>query len=64
VDMTGRDGPLAYLAVAHADNEPLATELAERLAAVSPGEIEVVATGAVVGTHCGPGAVATCYIRK
>jgi len=63
-ELTERDAPLAYLGVAHANNEPLARELADRLAAVSPGRIDVVTTGAVVGTHCGPGAVASCYIRK
>ncbi|HEY8694306.1 MAG TPA: DegV family protein [Chloroflexota bacterium] len=64
VALTARDAPFTYLAVPHADNEALARELAERLAPVSPGNIDVVATGAVVGTHCGPGAAATCYIRK
>jgi fatty acid-binding protein DegV len=63
-ELTARDAPLAYLAVPHANNEPLARELAGRLSAVSPAGIDIVTTGAVVGTHCGPGAVATCYIRK
>ncbi|HEX6511700.1 MAG TPA: DegV family protein [Chloroflexota bacterium] len=63
-ELTEQAAPLAYLAVPHAANEPLAQELAERLAPVSPGNIDVVTTGAVVGTHCGPGAVASCYIRK
>lgn len=64
VELTKRDAPFAYLAVPHADNEPLAREMAERLKPVSPGNIDIVTTGVVVGTHCGPGAVATCYIRK
>ena len=63
LELTLRDGPFARLAVAHADNAPLANELAQRLAPAAEN-IEVVATGAVVGTHCGAGAVATCWIRK
>lgn len=64
VELTLRDGPFARLAVPHADNEPLARELAERLSPAASDGIDVVTTGAVVGSHCGPGAVATCYIRK
>ncbi|MBV8084955.1 MAG: DegV family protein [Chloroflexi bacterium] len=63
-ELTRRDAPFAYLAVPHADNEPMAQELAALLADVSPGTIDVVHTGATVGSHCGPGAVAACYLRK
>jgi len=63
-ELTEQDMPLARLAVPHANNEPMARQLAERLASVAPAGIDVITTGAVVGTHCGPGAVATCYLRK
>jgi fatty acid kinase fatty acid binding subunit len=63
LELTLRDGPFARLAVPHADNASLASELAARLAPAAE-RIDVVATGAVVGTHCGPGAVATCWVRK
>jgi len=63
-ELTAQDAPFAYLAVPHANNEPLANQLADRLRSLGPGAIDVVATGATVGSHCGPGAVATCYIKK
>jgi fatty acid kinase fatty acid binding subunit len=63
VELTAADAPLRHLAVLHANNEPLARDLAAKLEALSPGEVEVLCTGAVVGTHCGPGAVASCYVR-
>jgi DegV family protein with EDD domain len=63
-ELTLADAPFAYLAMAHANNEPLAGELANRLAPSFEGSIDVVCTGAVIGTHCGPGAVASCYVRK
>jgi DegV family protein with EDD domain len=63
-ELSARDAPFGYLGIAHAANEPLAHELAERLASIWSGTIDVVTTGAVIGTHCGPGAAAICYIRK
>ncbi|MBV9120082.1 MAG: DegV family protein [Chloroflexi bacterium] len=63
-ELTRQEAPFAYLAVPHANNEPLARDLAERLADVFPGDIDVLPTGATVGSHCGPGAVATCYVKK
>lgn len=63
VELTLRDAPLTHLAVLHADNEPLACDLRARLAGAASGSIDVVTTGAVIGTHCGPGAVATCYLK-
>ena len=63
-ELTAKDAPFAYLAVPHANNEPLARELAARLKDVHDGTIDVVTTGATIGTHCGPGAFATCYVKK
>ncbi|MDE3074268.1 MAG: DegV family protein [Chloroflexota bacterium] len=63
IDLTVRDAPFHHLAVPHAGNEELARDIAERLRLVHPGPIDVLATGAVVGTHCGPGAVACCYLK-
>jgi DegV family protein with EDD domain len=63
-ELARRDAPFSHLAVPHANNEPMARELAALLADVSPGTIDVVPTGATVGSHCGPGAVATCYVKK
>jgi DegV family protein with EDD domain len=62
-ELTLAEAPFTYLAVLHADNEPLARELAERLQPHAPGPVDVVCTGGVIGTHCGPGAVASCFIR-
>ncbi len=64
VELTTSDAPLRHLAVMHADNELLAANLAERLQPLAPGRIDVVETGAVIGTHCGPGAIATCYVKS
>lgn len=61
--LTLAEGPFAYLGVVHANNEALAQELAEWLSRDAPATVEVVCTGAVIGTHCGPGAVATCFLR-
>lgn len=63
-ELTAGNAPFVYLAVPHANNEASARELAERLAPFSPGTIDVVPTGATIGAHCGPGAVATCYVRR
>ncbi|HLG69194.1 MAG TPA: DegV family protein [Chloroflexota bacterium] len=63
VELTTADAPLQHLAVLHANNETVAGELATRLAEAAPGGAEIVCTGAVIGTHCGPGAVAACYVR-
>lgn len=62
-ELTLGEGPFAYLGVLHANNEVPARELAERLQRHAPGPVDVVCTGAVIGTHCGPGAVASCFIR-
>ncbi len=64
IELTTLDAPFRYLAVPHANNPELANEIAKRLQAVHTGPIDVVATGAVVGTHCGPGAVATSYLKR
>jgi DegV family protein with EDD domain len=63
-ELTRKDAPFSYLAVPHANNEAMAQELAALLADVSPGTIDVVPTGATVGSHCGPGAVAACYVKQ
>lgn len=62
-ELTLAEGPFTYLAVLHANNATPARELADRLSSNAPGSVDVVCTGAVIGTHCGPGAVATCFIR-
>ncbi|HLY67469.1 MAG TPA: DegV family protein [Chloroflexota bacterium] len=63
-ELTAKEAPFAYIGVAHANNDALAGELAERLTPIAPGKVDVVTTGAVLGTHCGPGAVATCFVRS
>ncbi|MHB8620782.1 MAG: DegV family protein [Chloroflexota bacterium] len=63
VEITARQAPFASLAVPHANNEDLAREVADRLSGAHAGDIDIVTTGAVVGSHCGPGAVATCFLK-
>ena len=61
VELTAKRAPFDELAVLHANNHVLAAELAGRLAAFHGRSIDVVCTGAVIGSHCGPGAVATAF---
>lgn len=64
VELTSLDAPFRYLSVPHANNPEMAAEVASQLQAIHDGPIDIVATGAVVGTHCGPGAVATSYLKR
>ncbi len=64
VDLTLGQGPFRYLAIPHANNLELARRLAARLTEQTSCDVDVVMTGATIGTHCGPGAVATCGIRR
>ncbi len=64
VELVSAEAPLAFVAIPHAANEGLAQDLAKGLASLAPGPIQVVATGAVLGTHCGPGAAAVCFARR
>ncbi|MGH2518602.1 MAG: DegV family protein, partial [Chloroflexota bacterium] len=63
VALASRDAPFRHLAVLHAGNSGLADELAAQLRPLH-GDVEVLPVGAVIGTHCGPGAVAACYLRR
>ena len=63
VELATRDAPFRHLAVLHAGNPVLAGELAAQLRPLHD-EVEVLPAGTVIGTHCGPGAVAACYLRR
>jgi DegV family protein with EDD domain len=63
-ELLAHEAPFLFLGVPHAANESMARELAERLSAISPGQVDVIMTGPVIGTHCGPGAVAVCYLKR
>jgi DegV family protein with EDD domain len=64
VDMLRRDAPLEYLAVMHAQAADDAARVRSLLAEEMPElEIEIGQTGAVLGTHVGPGSLGMTYVR-
>ncbi len=58
--------PAYGLAVVHADAPNLAQALSDRISARMPAGTAFFQStaGAVLGTHAGPGAVGTCFIRR
>lgn len=64
VELTARDAPFRYLAVAHANDLQMGLAAADRLRELHNGPVDVVLTGPVIGTHCGPGAIGTCYLTR
>jgi DegV family protein with EDD domain len=64
VELVHRDAPVEYLAVVHAQAVDDARRIRSLLAEELPGlEIEIGQTGAVLGTHAGPGSVGLSYVR-
>ena len=64
VELLCRDAPLEYLAVMHAEAAEDAAQIRSLLAERLPElEIEIGQTGAVLGTHVGPGSVGMAYVR-
>jgi DegV family protein with EDD domain len=64
VDLLRRDTPVEYLAVVHAQAADDARRIRSLLAEELPDpEIEIGQTGAVLGTHVGPGSVGLTYVR-
>lgn len=54
----------ADIAVHHIDAEDLARPVAERFAARYGREVPLIAIGAVIGTHVGPGTVGVVYVTR
>jgi DegV family protein with EDD domain len=64
IELLGRDAPVEYLAVMHAQAAEDAERLRHQLAQELPDlEIEIGQIGAVLGTHTGPGALGLTYLR-
>jgi len=64
LDMLRRDLPVESLAVMHAQAAEEAERLREQLARELPDlEVETGQTGAVLGTHVGPGSLGLTYVR-
>jgi len=64
VELLRRDWPLEYLGVMHAQAAADAERIRSLLAPELPDlEIEIGQTGAVLGTHVGPGSVGLTYVR-
>ncbi len=53
-------GPLEALAVFHAETTDIDT-FVSLLAPLAPGPVMVTDVGAVIGAHCGPGAIGVAY---
>ena len=65
VELTRQNGPLERLAVAHAASPLEAEHLVDQLSIFFPHEDVLIANvGTVIGTHVGPGAVATLFVTK
>jgi DegV family protein with EDD domain len=65
VELLRRDLPLEYLAVMHAQAPADAAQIRSLLAEELPDlEIEIGQTGAVLGTHVGPGSVGMTYVQR
>lgn len=60
VDAVDAAGPLEALAVFHAETTDI-DSFVSRLAPLAPGPIMVTDVGAVIGAHCGPGAIGVAY---
>jgi DegV family protein with EDD domain len=56
-------GPLEALAVLHAET-PDVDDFVAQLAPLAPGPLMVTDIGAVIGAHCGPGAIGVAYQTK
>jgi fatty acid kinase fatty acid binding subunit len=64
VDLLRRDLPVESLAVMHAQAAEEAERMREQLARELPDlEVETGQTGAVLGTHVGPGSLGLTYVR-
>ena len=60
VDKVRAAGPLEALAVLHAETTDVDAFVA-RVAPLAPGPLMVTDVGAVIGAHCGPGAIGVAY---
>jgi fatty acid-binding protein DegV len=63
VDRVAAAGPLEALAVLHAET-PDVDDFVAQLAPLAPGPLMVTDIGAVIGAHCGPGAIGVAYQTK
>jgi DegV family protein with EDD domain len=63
VERVAAAGPLEALAVLHAET-PDVDEFVAQLAPLAPGPLMVTDIGAVIGAHCGPGAIGVAYETK
>ncbi len=63
VDRVAAAGPLEALAVLHAETADV-DEFVAQLAPLAPGPLMVTDIGAVIGAHCGPGAIGVAYQTK
>jgi DegV family protein with EDD domain len=63
VDKVAAAGPLEALAVLHAET-PDVDDFVAQLAPLAPGPLMVTDIGAVIGAHCGPGAIGVAYQTK
>ena len=63
VELLERDGKVSQLAIMHGAAQADAERLRERVAATYPGlDILLTETGAVLGTHTGPGVIGFTYL--
>ena len=63
VELLERDGKVAQLAIMHGAAQADAEELRDRVASRYPGlDIMLTETGAVLGTHTGPGVIGFTYL--
>jgi DegV family protein with EDD domain len=63
VERVAAAGPLEALAVLHAET-PDVDDFVAQLAPLAPGPLMVTDIGAVIGAHCGPGAIGVAYETK
>jgi fatty acid kinase fatty acid binding subunit len=63
VDKVAAAVPLEALAVLHAET-PDVDDFVAQLAPLAPGPLMVTDVGAVIGAHCGPGAIGVAYQTK
>jgi DegV family protein with EDD domain len=63
VELLERDGKVSQLAIMHGAAQADAEQLRERVASSFPGlDILLTETGAVLGTHTGPGVIGFTYL--
>jgi DegV family protein with EDD domain len=63
VELLGRDGKVAQLAIMHGAAQTDAAQLRDRVASSYPGlDISLTEIGAVLGTHTGPGVIGFTYL--